>query len=102
MELKEELHNIGLAFVWRKQQDWTLRKMTKTLRDRCNDIERQNSLAKFSEKSTLTLYREMNFFWSKNLYIEWCLRKERSRIAWLPAWQLKGLRTQIKEDATYV
>jgi hypothetical protein len=76
MELKEELHNIGLAFVWRKQQECNLREMTKIVKDRCNDSERQNVLAKFSEKSSLTLYREMNFFWGKKLHIEWCLRKE--------------------------
>ena len=46
------------------------------MKDRCSDSERQNVLAKFSEKSLLTLYREMNFFWGKKLHIEWCLRKE--------------------------
>jgi hypothetical protein len=36
---------------------------------RCNDIVRQNILAKFSEKGLLTLYRETNFSWGKELYI---------------------------------
>jgi hypothetical protein len=61
MELKEELHNIGLAFVWRKQ-DCNLREILRLVKERCNDMERQNILAKFPEKRLLTLYRELNFF----------------------------------------
>jgi hypothetical protein len=93
MELKEELYNIGLAFVWRKQQACKLR----LVKDRCNDMARQNILAKFPEKSSLSLYRELNFFWGKKLYTECCLRKERSGIAWLLAgiWQLKGVRRNV-------
>jgi hypothetical protein len=36
----------------------------------------------------------MKFSWSKELYIEWCSRKERHGTAWLLAgvWQLKWLR----------
>jgi len=47
-----------------------------------------------SEKSSLTLYREINFSWGIRLYIEWCSRKDRSWIPWLLAgvWQLKGMR----------
>ena len=57
VELKEELYNTGLAFVWMKQQDCNLREMTNMLKDRCNNIERQNILAKLSKKSSLTLPR---------------------------------------------
>ena len=39
MEMKEELYNIELAFMWRKQQDCNLTEI-KTVRDRCNDTER--------------------------------------------------------------
>jgi hypothetical protein len=70
MELEEVLINIGLAFVWRKQQNCNLREMLRLVKDRCNDTERQNILAKFLEKSSLTLYRELNFAWGKKLYIE--------------------------------
>jgi hypothetical protein len=49
MELKEELHNIGLAFVWRKQQECSLRELLRLVKDGCNGIERQNILAKFPE-----------------------------------------------------
>jgi hypothetical protein len=50
-------------------------------------------LVKCSDKSSLTLYRELNFSWGKKLCIECCSRKERSGIAWLIAgiWQLKGV-----------
>jgi len=36
----------------------------------------------------------MDFPWGKKLYTEFCLRKERSRKAWLlaGAWKVKGLR----------
>jgi hypothetical protein len=57
---------MGLAFVWTKQQECYLREITKLEQDRCNDTEIQNILAKLSEKSSLTLYRDMNFSWDKN------------------------------------
>jgi hypothetical protein len=94
MEVKEELHNIGLAFVWRKQLQCNWKGMLRLVKERCNDTERQNMLAKFSEKSSLTVYREVNFSWGKKLYVECCSVKERSGIAWLIAgiWQLEGAR----------
>jgi hypothetical protein len=58
-------------------------KILRLVKKRCNDIERQNMLAKFLDKSSLTLCRELNFSWGKKLYIECCLRKETSGIAWL-------------------
>jgi hypothetical protein len=60
------------------------------VKERCNDIERQNMLAKFPDKSSLTLHRELNVSWGKKIYIECCSRKESSGIAWLIAgiWQL--------------
>jgi hypothetical protein len=65
MEEKEELHDIGLAFVWRKQEcNW--KETLRLVKERCNDMERQNILAKFPEKSSLTLNRELNFSWAKS------------------------------------
>ena len=55
MELKEELYNTGLAFVWKKEQECDLREITKIVRDRCTNIERQNILPKLEKKSSLTL-----------------------------------------------
>jgi hypothetical protein len=67
--------------------------MLRLVKERCNDTERQNMLAKFPDKSSLTIYRELNFSWGKKLYIECCSRKE-SGIVWLIAgiWQLEGVR----------
>jgi hypothetical protein len=96
--------HIGLAFVWRKKQKYNWEEMLRLVKERCIDIERQNMLAKFLGKSSLTLYRELNFSWGKKLYLECCSRgkkkkkkkkgKKRSGIAWLIAgiWQLKGVR----------
>ena len=42
MEVKEELHNIGLAFVWRKQQECNWKEMLRLMKERCNDTERKN------------------------------------------------------------
>ena len=69
--MKEELYNIGLAYVWAKKHECNMTEITKPVKDRCNDIERQNILTKLSEKSSFTLYQEMNFSWGKRMYIEW-------------------------------
>ena len=50
MELKEELYNTGLAFVWRKQQDRNMREL-KILKDRCSDIEGKIFLQNFQRRA---------------------------------------------------
>jgi len=67
-----------------------------------------------SEKSSLTLYREMNFSWGKRMYTKWCSRKERSGTVWLVAgvWQPTGVRRNTdkascplclgEEDVTHI
>jgi hypothetical protein len=45
VELKEELYNMELAFVWRKYQECILREITNVLKGICNDIKRHNSVA---------------------------------------------------------
>jgi len=76
MELKEEPYNIRLALVWRKQQEYNLRTITKIVKGKCNDTERQTILARMSEMRPLTLQQKMNFCWVKIRYK--ILRKERS------------------------
>jgi hypothetical protein len=76
MEVKEQLHNIRLAFVCRNQQECNWKEMLRLMKERCNDTERQNMLATFPDKSSLTLYRELNFSWGKKLYIECCSRQK--------------------------
>jgi len=41
MDLEEELYNIGLAFVWTKQEKCNLRTITKIVKDKRNDIEKK-------------------------------------------------------------
>jgi hypothetical protein len=94
MELKEELYNTELASVWRKKQEYNLREVTKTVKDRRNDIKIQHIVAKMPEKSSLTLYRQMNCSWGKRADIDYCPRKEGNGIGCLSArvWKLKGTR----------
>jgi hypothetical protein len=49
--LKEGLNNLGLAFVWRTQQECNLREITKIVEDRFKDNKRQNILRIIQEKS---------------------------------------------------
>jgi hypothetical protein len=60
-------------------------------------MKHQNIFTKFPEKGSLTLYRELNFSWGKNLCTECCSRKERSGIAWLLAgiWQMREIRRNV-------
>jgi hypothetical protein len=39
MELKEELYNMGLASVLRKQQECNLREITQIVKDRCQVLK---------------------------------------------------------------
>lgn len=55
MELNEKLYSIELAFVWKKQQECKLKEITNMVKQRCNNIERQNILVDMSEKISLTL-----------------------------------------------
>jgi hypothetical protein len=108
MELKQELYNIGLAFVWRKQHECHLTEMTKTVRDRRNDTGRYNILAKLSEKTLKTLHREINFCSVKDHVQDAVPWKERGGTAWLLAsvWKLreKGRRRLClgEEDVTHI
>jgi hypothetical protein len=56
--LKGELYNIGLVFVWRKQQECNLRE---TIDYICNDIGKQSIVPKYSEKCPLTLLLRISF-----------------------------------------
>jgi hypothetical protein len=62
-------------------------------------------LTKLSEKNSLTLYREMNHSWGKNVYIEWCSREERIGIAWMLVRGVavdRNKEKKIKKGAHYV
>jgi len=47
------------------------------VRCRAFAIKGINILTKLSEKSSLTLYREINFSFDIRMYMEWCSRKEK-------------------------
>jgi hypothetical protein len=55
-ESKEELFTTGFAFAWKKQQERDLKRTSKPVKERCNDIVRQNMVTELSEKSSFTLY----------------------------------------------
>jgi hypothetical protein len=55
MELKEELHNIGLAFVWRKQQECNMREMLKLVTERKN-------ISKISGKNLINTVQKIELF----------------------------------------
>jgi hypothetical protein len=40
--MKEELESIGLAYIWHSQQEWDTSRLRRIIRERCNNIERQN------------------------------------------------------------
>jgi hypothetical protein len=50
MELREKLYSIGLAFVWKNQQECKLKQITKMVKERCNKTETRNILAEMSER----------------------------------------------------
>jgi hypothetical protein len=47
-KLKEELKKIGIAYIWQSQSEINVNKICKIIRERCNDIERQNIFSNIS------------------------------------------------------
>ena len=61
MQFNEKLCSIELAFVWKKQQECKLKEITNMMKERCNNIEIKNTLAKLLQRRPLTQLREINF-----------------------------------------
>jgi hypothetical protein len=76
-QMKEESESTGLAYIWYSQQEWDTSRLRRIIRERCNDIERQNLFLIMSEKMSLVFYKEMKQKWSREEYIELCSRNER-------------------------
>jgi hypothetical protein len=57
-------------------------RICKEIKERCNDIERQNLFSKIKEKSSLIFYSEMKQEWAKEQYIS-CFSKDREKWAGL-------------------
>jgi intein-encoded DNA endonuclease-like protein len=98
-EMKEELENIGLAYIRHSQQECNIRRLRRIIRERCNDIERHNLSTIMAEKMSLVLYQEMKYKWSREEYIKLCCRNERNGLAWMKAgvWKLRGIRRGWKK-----
>jgi hypothetical protein len=72
----------------------------KKIKERCNDIERQNLFSKTKEKSSLIFYSEMKQEWAREQYISCCSMTERSGLAWFKSgiWKLRGMRKRFKKE----
>jgi hypothetical protein len=58
-KMKVELESIGLVYIWHSQQKWDTSSVRRIIRERCNDIERQNLSSIMSENMSLVFYQEM-------------------------------------------
>jgi hypothetical protein len=90
---------IGPAFVSPKQQECDLREIREMVKERRNDMERENMVEKCVKKIALAMYRDANFSWGKRLRTQCCTRKEKSGVAWLLAgvWKLRGIIKKINK-----
>jgi hypothetical protein len=94
-KLKEELGKMGLTYIWQSQLGINVNICNK-IKERCNDIERQNIPSDVNVKISLSFYCKMKHEWGKESYIEKCTRKERMGIIWWKGGISRG------EDAPYV
>jgi hypothetical protein len=83
-EIKGGIGKIGLAYIWQSQSEINVN-ICKIIRERCNDVGRQNIFLDINEKISLVFYCEMKYEWGKESYIDKCTRKERMGIIWLKA-----------------
>jgi hypothetical protein len=67
--------------VWLNQQKYNLVQLIKLVTKRRNNMERRNILIEMSERSSLTLYHNINFSWDKKLCMECCARKGIKRVS---------------------
>jgi hypothetical protein len=75
-KLKEELEIIGSAYIWENRTEINANKTRKTIRERWNDIERQNVFSNTSEKISFIFYCKMKHKRGKESYTDECVRKE--------------------------
>jgi hypothetical protein len=92
-KLNEELGKIGLAYIWQSQFEINVNICNK-IREKCNDIERQNIFSSVKVNISLLFYCAMKLEWGKESYIDKCTRKKRMGIIWWKAgiWKLRGIR----------
>jgi hypothetical protein len=97
-KLKVELEKMGLAYIWQNQIKINVT-ICKTIRERCNDIQKQNMFADINAKISLTFYSQLKYEWGKEWYIDKCTRKEGTGIIRWKAgiWKLKGIRRGLEK-----
>jgi hypothetical protein len=67
-KLKEELEKIGSAYIWQSQSEINVN-ICKIVREKYNDIERQNIFLGINKKISLVFYCQMKYEWGKESYI---------------------------------
>jgi hypothetical protein len=98
-KLSEHLSKIGLGYIWQDLRVNTVSGICKKIKQRYNDIERQNLFANIKEKRSLILYSEMGQEWTREEYIVCCTRKERSELAWFKTgiWKPRVMRKGLEK-----
>jgi hypothetical protein len=70
-------------------------RICKIIRERCNDIERDNMLANTGENKSLIFYCEIKLEWGKEEYMV-CVQEIRE-MDWCGIWKSSGMRTQYEK-----
>jgi hypothetical protein len=68
---------IGLAHIWQSQTEINSNKIHKIIRERCNDLERQNAFLNIGKKISLIFYCDVKHKCGKDSYTDECTRRER-------------------------
>jgi hypothetical protein len=71
-----------ILYIWHDLSVNTVSGICKKIKERCNNIERQNLFSKIKVKSSLIFYSEMKQEWAREKYISCYSRSERSGLAW--------------------
>jgi hypothetical protein len=50
--LRDELHKIGLGYIWQNGKDWDIRVTCQNIVNRCNDIDRQTKIERMREMTS--------------------------------------------------
>jgi hypothetical protein len=63
-KLSKQLSKLGLGYIWQDLRVNTVSGICKKIKERCNDIERENMFANIKEKMSLIFYSEMKQEWA--------------------------------------
>jgi hypothetical protein len=98
-KLSEQLSKIGQGKIWQDLWANAVSGKCKKIKERCNDMERQNLFANIKEKRSLIFYSEMKQEWAREEYTVCCTRNERNGLAWFKTgiWKLRGMRIRFEK-----